>query len=80
MDSAPNITRRINCDSIGKSVRIYFTKKFSNFKTRFPNSLENISPKDPSASTYVKYSVAAALNSLLDGLLVLPVPPVIVEH
>ncbi len=42
--------------------------------------MENISPKDPSASTYVKYSVAAALNSLLNGLLVLPVPPVVVEH
>lgn len=42
--------------------------------------MENISPKDPSASTYVKYSVAAALNSLLDGLLVLPVPPMVVEH
>lgn len=42
--------------------------------------MESISPKDPSASTYVKHSVAAALNSLLNGLLILPVPAVVVEH
>lgn len=46
----------------------------------FQSLRENISPKDPSASTYVKYSVAAALNSLLDSLLVLLVPPMVVEH
>lgn len=42
--------------------------------------MESISPKDPSASTYVKHSVAAALHSLLNGLLILPVPAVVVEH
>lgn len=42
--------------------------------------MENVSPKDPSASTYVQYSVAATLNSLLDGLLVLPVPPMVIKH
>lgn len=39
-----------------------------------------ISPKDPSASTYIKYSAAAALNGLLNGLLVLLVPPMVIEH
>lgn len=42
--------------------------------------MENISPKDPSASTYVKYSIAATLNSLLNGLLVLPVSSMVIEH
>lgn len=42
--------------------------------------MENISPKDPSASTYVKYSVAAAMHSLLNSLLVLLVPLVVVKH
>ena len=42
--------------------------------------MESISPKDPSASTYVKHSVAATLNSLLNGLLILPVPAVVIEH
>lgn len=42
--------------------------------------MENVSPKDSSTSTYVKYSVAALLNSLLNGLLVLLVSPVVIEH
>lgn len=40
--------------------------------------METFSPKDASASTYVKYSVAATVNSLLNGLLVLLVPAVII--
>lgn len=40
----------------------------------------NVLPEDASASTDVQHSVAAALHSLLNGLLVLPVPPVVVEH
>lgn len=43
-------------------------------------SSKNVSPKDPSASTNIQYSVAATLNGLLDGLLVLPVPPMVVKH
>lgn len=47
-----------------------------------PNQIlmENISPKDSSTSTYVKYSVAAISHSLLNGLLVLLIPPMVVEH
>ena len=42
--------------------------------------MEEFSPKYPSASTYVKYSVAATQNSLLNGLLVLLVPSMVIEH